>query len=386
MAKRALFVVTHLLGVGHLARTAALARAFAQAGHASTLVSGGMPAPLVSMNGLRFIQLLPVRSDGVNFSRLLDANGQPADEELLAARRRDLLAACDTVRPDIVVTELFPFGRRQLAGEFLALLEHVRSNARRPRVVASIRDILVAPSRPERVDETHARLRGHYDAVLVHGDPRIVPLEASWPQASAIIPPLHYTGYIDAAASRQAASVIEPFEPDQREIVVSGGGSAAGLALYKAAIDAARLLPERTWRILAGHGVPKETMHTLAAAAPQNVVLEHARPDFPALLARCAVSVSQAGYNTVIDVLRAQARAVFVPFEAGNETEQRIRAERFAAHGLATVLPESRLSGAALAAAVTMADASPRPGTSSIDITGLEKSVALLLALAEGRP
>ena len=87
MAKRALFVVTHLLGVGHLTRTAALARAFARAGHEAILVSGGMPAPLVPMQGVELVQLPPLRSDGVNFSRLLDVDGQLVDEPMLAARR-----------------------------------------------------------------------------------------------------------------------------------------------------------------------------------------------------------------------------------------------------------------------------------------------------------
>ncbi|MFC6790188.1 hypothetical protein ACFQE0_11510 [Methylobacterium komagatae] len=42
---RVLIAVTHLLGAGHLTRAAALARAFAAAGHETALVSGGHPAP-----------------------------------------------------------------------------------------------------------------------------------------------------------------------------------------------------------------------------------------------------------------------------------------------------------------------------------------------------
>jgi hypothetical protein len=38
------------------------------------------------------------------------------------------------------------------------------------------------------------------------------------------------------------------------------------------------------------------------------VIVERARADFPALLARATVSVSQAGYNTALDVLRSGAR------------------------------------------------------------------------------
>ena len=48
MSMRVLIAVTHLLGAGHLTRAAAIARAFARAGHEVALVSGGTKTPLVS--------------------------------------------------------------------------------------------------------------------------------------------------------------------------------------------------------------------------------------------------------------------------------------------------------------------------------------------------
>lgn len=378
MTMRVLVVVTHLLGVGHLARAAALARALAQAGHDTTLVSGGMPAALVPTDGVRVVQLPPLRSDGIDFATLLDARGMPVGTDLLAARRQMLLADFAAARPTLVVTELFPFGRRQLAAEFLALLERTRAVRPRPLVVASIRDILVPPARRERVAETHARLRDFYDAVLVHGDPRVVPLEASWPDAAEVADLLHYTGYIDPPAQEDHAATGD----GAGEVLISGGGSAAGLRLQVAAIEAARLLPNLPWRILAGHGVPQGDFDRLVVAAPANVVVERARPDFPALLERCAVSVSQAGYNTMIDLIRAEVRSVVVPFEAGNETEQRMRAERFAARELVTMLAEADLSAPALAQAVAAALRGPPPAATAIDRNGLPASVALLETLA----
>ena len=46
------------------------------------------------------------------------------------------------------------------------------------------------------------------------------------------------------------------------------------------------------------------------------------------LLAGAGVSISQAGYNTLMEVVQARARAVAVPFAGGNETEQTLRARR----------------------------------------------------------
>src|SRR5207302_676607 len=79
--------------------------------------------------------------------------------------------------------------------------------------------------------------------------------------------------------------------------------------------------------------LPEPEFAALAAALPEGVVLERYRPDFPQILRRCRVSVGQAGYNTVLDILAARAAAVVVPFASGHETGQRLRGERLAAGG-----------------------------------------------------
>jgi hypothetical protein len=135
MKLRVLIAVTHLLGVGHLTRAAAIARAFAGAGHPTMLVSGGVPAPLVSLRGVDLVQLPPVRITGTAFTRLLDEQGRPIEDEHLHNRQDLLLAALAGFRPHVVITELFPFGRRALAPEFLALFEAAHRQTPRPLVL-----------------------------------------------------------------------------------------------------------------------------------------------------------------------------------------------------------------------------------------------------------
>src|SRR5262249_61445475 len=85
------------------------------------------------------------------------------------------------------------------------------------------------------------------------------------------------------------------------------------------------------WRLLSGPNLPEPEFARLAEALPKGVSLERYRPDFPEMLRGCRVSISQAGYNTVLDILHSGAPAVVVPFAAGRETEQNLRAERLAA-------------------------------------------------------
>src|SRR5262245_759582 len=105
MALRILILVTHLQGVGHLARAAAIGRALARAGRRGTLVSGGLPVRTIDTNGLDLVQLPPARIEGNDFRRLLDADGAPVSDAWRRRRRSELDAVLAAVRPDIVITE-----------------------------------------------------------------------------------------------------------------------------------------------------------------------------------------------------------------------------------------------------------------------------------------
>ena len=378
---RVLIAVTHLLGAGHLTRAAAIARAFARAGHEATLVSGGRPAPHIPTTGVRLVQLPPVQAPEADFATLVDEHGQPAGPAHLAARCDALVWALEHARPDAVITELFPFGRRALADEFSALVERARTLRPRPLILSSVRDVLVAPITPGRVAQAHARLRTSYDAVLVHGDPGLVPLDRSWLLDDEVRGLLRYTGYVDDGAPTAPRTGNDA----GADVVVSGGSSAASLPLYRAALGAAALLPSYRWLVLVGSGVPDATLAALASNAPANAAIAGARPDFRSLIAAARVSVSQAGYNTTVDLLRARPRAVLVPFEGGRETEQRIRAESLAARGVARLLPEAELGPAALASCVAAACAGPPPPALPVRLDGAKSTVAAVAALTAGR-
>ncbi|MCJ2133844.1 glycosyl transferase family 28 [Methylobacterium sp. J-026] len=374
---RVLIAVTHLLGAGHLTRAAALARAFADAGHEAMLISGGVPAPMVRLDGVRLVQLPPLKIAGTDFSTLLKPDGAPADAVWLARRRAVMVETVGTFAPDAVVTELFPFGRRALAAEFLALVEAAHASVPRPLVLASVRDILVASAKPERIAQAHARVAAFYDAVLVHGDPALAPLDASWPLDAETPGKLRYTGYVDEGTRSAVGGA-------RAGVLVAAGSGPAGLVLLRAAAEAGRRRPELGWRILAGHGVPEAALSALARGLPEGV-LGRARTDYRTLLAGAAVSVSQCGYNTATDLLAAGTPAVLVPFEAGGETEQRLRAERLAARGLARVLPEAELSADTLLRAVEAQRAAPPPGPHGIDLGGARRTVEIVATLHAGR-
>jgi predicted glycosyltransferase len=116
------------------------------------------------------------------------------------------------------------------------------------------------------------------------------------------------------------------------------------------------------------------------AAREHGVIVERSRADFGTLLQNCCVSVSQAGYNTLMEILDRRARAVVVPFAGGDETEQTMRAKALAASGRIEVVEEQGLSPETLASAIDRALSAPKPPPSAIDLDGARKSAQLLAA------
>ncbi len=373
---KVLIVVTHLLGTGHLSRALTLARAFIGAGHRVRLVSGGFPAPQLDQAGIEVVQLPSLRSDGTNFTRLLDGNGRGADAPYLAGRRAALRAALEH-DTDIVLTELFPFGRRILVDEFLALLQAAAALPRRPLVLSSIRDILAPPSKPSKATRADEIVRQYYDAVLVHSDPRSTKLSQSWPVSPELEAKLRYTGYV---APPPAGA--HPDGAGTGEILVSAGGGAVGGPLFQAAVRAARLMPSKRWRLLVGGADPTRQIGVLKAQAPANTIIEPARPDFRAMLNHAAASVSMCGYNTALDLLQAGTPAVLHPFDAGQEVEQGLRADSLARLPGMTVLRSTDLTPAALCTAVDRVMGDPPRAGLDLHFDGAAQSVAIACEMA----
>ncbi|MEO0999391.1 MAG: glycosyltransferase [Pseudomonadota bacterium] len=360
-----LFVVTHLMGSGHLVRTLALARAVVAAGGQAVVVSGGRPLDLPVPDGVEMRALPPVWVAGLDYSRLIGPEG-PADAAHMIARAQALSAALAEVRPEVVVTETWPFGRGTLRAEYRALAE--AATAAGARLVASIRDIPEPPSTVKKAARAEAALAG-FDAVLVHGDATLMPFEAAWPLPGAARGLLRYTGYV-------ADPLPPPATEGAGEVLVAVGQGAIGRRLLEVAAGAARL-SDRPWRLRVGGADAGALAARLSALGP--ALAEPAAPDYRARLRVAAASVSLAGYNTVCDLVAAGTPALLVPMAEGGEAEQRLRAEALAARG-ARVVPAEALTPAALAEAV---EAAIRDGARlpTLRLDGATRAAEILLTL-----
>ncbi len=373
MTPRILIHVQHLLGVGHLMRAAALSKALSEDGLEVMLVSGGMPHDGLDVGRAAFVQLPALQAQEASYTTLVDTTGRPIDDVFRAHRRDMLLAMVQGFDPHVIITEHFPFGRGKLRFELDPLLAHLSSRPQRPLCLASVRDIIEPPESSKKEERFLADANEHYDAILVHGDPAFVPFDQSFPAAARLKPPVMYTGYVGKALPKPSAR--------RSGILVSCGNGRTGQGLVEAALNAHKLDDlNEDWEIRLGAGFePAEPIEREAAHLPRLTVTK-AHPRFAAALAQTALSVSQAGYNTIVDIATAQANAILVPYAGHGEREQSVRAHALERAGQAVLVAEESLSPATLLTAMKNASATQfRPNSERpFRLGGAQQTVTLV--------
>lgn len=373
----------HSVGIGHLTRSLALAQALTRSFHVVFLNGGPFPPGVPRPADIEFVDLPPL---GLGDGRGLISRDDRVDVDTARTRRRDIvLGAFHARRPEVLVVELFPFGRKKFAFELLPLLKAARrSTAPRPLVVSSVRDILVGGrSDQQHHDDRAAWLCNRYfDAVLVHADPRIADFATSFQPQVPLDIPLLYTGFV----ARDGA--VDP-APRGDHVLVSAGGGIVGGELLRTALRAHGCMPgrrRRPMRLVAGPFLPEAEWRALQdeARGLPDVTLLRAVPDLGAEMRTAAVSVSQCGYNTAMDILASRVPAVVVPYSAGTEDEQMARARRFADAGWLLYLAPQLLDPERLAGAID-ATADFRPAPLDLDLDGAGESERILRERCLGR-
>jgi predicted glycosyltransferase len=377
-----LFYCQHSLGMGHLVRSLALADALAGRFRVVLLNGGKLPAGLAVPRGVEVINLPPLGLDAEG--RLVSRDGRRTVERAKELRRTLITETYRALRPGVVLVELFPFGRKKFAGELLPLLEEARADAQgRPLVICSLRDILVGKRAEQQKHDARAAETANrfFDAVLVHSDPAFARLEESLGSYSQLAVPVHYTGFVLPRRESAAGGAGS----GGRRILISAGGGLVGERLFRASAAAYTLIRETedvTMKIVAGPFLPEGAWRRLRETARRSPGLSVQRfvPDLCAEMRGSAASVSQCGYNTALDILRAGVPALVVPFSEGGEDEQTRRARRLEGLGALRVVEEGELDPARFARELRGL-LSFRPRRSALDLRGACNSADLIESL-----
>jgi predicted glycosyltransferase len=371
----------HSVGMGHLVRSLTLAGALARRFDVVLLSGGTFPAELAVPAGVRMVPLPPIGHEA-DYTLVSREPGVTV-EQAQARRVERILAELHGCAPDVLMIELYPFGRRKFAFELEPLLAHAERLPRRPTLVCSVRDILVASRRDQaRHDQGASTVANRYlDAVLVHADERFARLEDSFAPQTPLRVPVHYTGFVRRASapSRDAGTVPR--------VLVSAGGGLVGDPLFAVAAQAApAVLAEHglTTTVVTGPFLPDDARARLDAArdrAPDCLEIVTFVDDLEGEITASAVSVSQCGYNTTMDLLGAGTPAVVVPYADGREDEQTRRARRLAELGVVDVVAQTDLTPDTFVAAVGRALGWGAVGTTGLRLDGARRTVEIVASL-----
>lgn len=370
-----LFYCQHSLGMGHLTRSFALADRLAERFRVVLLNGGRLPKRIAVPANVEVVNLPPLGIDDAN--HLISYDKRMSVVRAFERRQQIIMTTFDKLRPAVVLVELFPFGRKKFAGELLPLLQAAKTRA---LVVCSLRDILVSQRENQlRHDDRAAALANEFfDLILVHSDPNFARFEESFHPSVPLRVPVEHTGFVVPRSSSTATT------PGKRKrIVVSAGGGIVGEPLLRACIDAFDHLDESVeMKVIAGPFLNEESWRSLRTLARGKKRLRLVRQvsDLSRELRSASLSISQAGYNTCFDVLRAGSPALLVPFAKATEDEQRKRALRLQDLGAVRVLEQQELSPERFATEIRNL-LNSRFATPSLDLRGAETSTTLIASL-----
>ena len=380
-APRFMFYSHDGIGLGHVRRNLAVARALTHAdASASVLVATSIDevhdlglGPNVDV--LRLPGLRKIGKDGYAATRL------PMELGAMIALRSELLtSAVRGFRPAVLLSDRHPLG---IGGELEGALEALRAQG--GRAILGLRDIIDEPvaTRAEFRERGMAgALSAYYDEVFVYG------------QAAILDPRLVYgLGGGEARSMTFCGYVVAPTAPTHR---IAGGHRPIVLATTGGGEDGGRILEAF---IAASTGAP---WRAIAVAGPQAATRERDRleglaqaagvefltfvPSLGSLLGSVDALVSMGGYNTLAEALTSGTPIVCVP-RTRPRLEQAIRAHAFAARGLLEVIDPDDLSAERMREAVERAllrsrDQVGRDVRRVLEFDGARRAADRLLALA----
>lgn len=428
--KTVYFPVESLVGLGHFNRAGRIVREMAGAGADVTVASGTFVDEERFFAGARR-EAVPAHvfqtADGAGYSLGADGRRTIIPQFNAAAHEGARIAAhlraMARVKPDALLSEFWPFDRPQFDAEMMAMLGATAPEAAgKPCVrVASVRDMLDRKESPggetdsdgyaPRESWVTGTLNAHYDAVLVHGDPRFVKLEDTFGAVADIKVPVIYTGYVladlpprrapDAATGALVVSCGSGV--NAHDMVFSFLAAWRALQIRAAAGDAqAAFVTGRPVNIVCGprfaqalYEEVEQWARVLQARGGMPVTVEHYRRDLTAMLATAAFSVSLAGYNTTLETLALGVPSILIPKYRMTEgrvaasDEQWSRLQRLQAAGMAApARPEtvnnSRQFADMIAREMTDQVLGPRRGA-GLDFGGAARTVAALAALVKDK-
>jgi predicted glycosyltransferase len=377
--KRLMFYCQHILGMGHLVRSMEIVKGLLPDFQVCFINGGEVIEGFAIPSAVEVVNLPAIKTDA-EFQELQVVDNTQTLDEVQDRRQAMLLEVCQRFRPDVLMIELFPFGRRRFSFELIPLLECAQSMG--TKVVCSLRDIVVTKSDRVKHEAKVCKLMNQYfDLLLVHGDPQFQPLEETFSRVADLTCPVYFTGYV-VQPQPNAASALPDRDPGQPLILASVGGGRFGHELIDCVVQTAPILKHHLphqIQVFTGPFIPEEKLlnwQALAADSP-NIRVDRYTPHLLSYMQQADLSISMSGYNTTMNVLTTGVRSLLLPFTGNDDQEQRIRAQKLADLGVVGMIRPEELEPNRFAQKV-VTYLQQQPNRITFDCSGVEKTAMLL--------
>lgn len=360
---------------GSLVRAFAIANQLTHRFRVVILNGGEPPAGEVVPADIELVQLPPL-SVSMNTSETLRSD--------IASRREMILAKYDQLKPRVILIDTFPFGHGRLADELMAVIERARHSMwSQPLLVCSLAELSSGERHDKQVHDDRIAdvLDKYFDAVIVHTDPSFARLGEFLQSRNALGTPVYHSGFV-----RQERDDQLPVGGKDERVLVSAGSGVDGGSLFRAAIEAHRMLwgvVRLPMTLVAGASLPDEEWQKLVRSARELPAMHLLRsvPDLGAELAKVRWVVCDCTYNTSVDIIATRVSALLLPAGNGHESVQVDRSHRLAYWQVARMLTPRHLNGASLANSIHQL-MKFEPTVSSFNLDGAEITGNLIYHLS----
>ena len=373
-------------GLGHIRRTLAISHQIAhdlpksrQLIVTGSAVSGAYDLPahteVIKLPGLS------KRSSGKYKARALPLKLK----KMIKWRKQMLVQVVDYFDPDIVLVDKAPAGAQQ---ELLPALKKLQRDYPRTKLVLGMRDIEDSPERTQRQwqkDGSYDLMEAIYDMILLYGQRSFFDPVAAYQLSPTIASKLVEVGYISRPFTPAPTLEDVPLPADKPLILVTIGGGGDGYDIISDYLDMVNEWGDTPFHslIVTGPLMAERFQDQLADTDHRDVTILPFTPHLMQYMDQAELVISMAGYNSTTELLSLGKKMILIPRNTIRE-EQRIRAERLAAHGMATYLPRAEMSPTRLRRAIRQQLAASAPEV-DLSLDGLPRTTAALSALIDGR-
>lgn len=343
-------------GLGHIRRCLAIARSLRNCPSNVLILTGSL---LVG----RF--KIPMRVDFVRIPGMIKVTNeqyQPMSmkldaTEVLEIRKKLILTAAMTFRPDFFIVDKAPLGMKR---EVVETLNALQSECPSCRSILGLRDIMddaqstIEDWREKGIYEAMDRL---YNEIWVYGRRDFYDPIAEYQIPPNIAQKVHFTGYIprripskeDIQSTRKSLGIRD----GEKLVLVTTGGGGDGHPVVNTFLSA--FAPGKA-QVPSGVKVVIVTGPFISAADYQDVVARCQAAGFitlkfhrfmESLIGAAQVVVSMGGYNTVCEIVSQRKPFLIVPRTVPRE-EQLIRAQVLCTQGFCDYIDPRELSPEAL--------------------------------------